>query len=114
LLLKKKRNNPLNQWVLSEEKLDEIGATLQHSLWKYPKCLAQDTRVSCFKFVVLQKDLHHINIKFLQWYQECVHSNRVFMASAMIWVGFVCVLLACTSEHMGLSLPSARVAEQLH
>jgi hypothetical protein len=32
--------------VLTEEKLDEISAKLEHTPWKFQKCLAQETRIS--------------------------------------------------------------------
>lgn len=46
-------------------------------------------------FCISEKNLDHINVKFLWSYQKFVDSNSVFMASAVMRVGFVCVLLAC-------------------
>lgn len=71
--------------------LKEIGAGHEYSPQEAIRDLAQEIGFKMYS--LSENELQYMNINFLYMCQECVHSDRAFSASAVIWVFCVCYLL---------------------
>jgi hypothetical protein len=67
--------------VLNEEKIDETGATIEHSLQKFLTCPEEQKRIISLRFQLSSflcscKKLQYTNVNISCRCKECVHNYR--------------------------------------